>query len=153
MNPNYMDPLWERLNINTTNFSIQSVDNLLPSRVIINTSLNSWMHKLWKFICLLTIILPIQIFLCKLGKKTKYLLECLWYDPGRLLQGSPRIRVQLEDFHPVTEWEWGFILDMFGGITVKDSDGDTELPPNCVNSVPRHPPWFLHWYRHGDSLP
>ena len=42
---------------------------------------------------------------------------------------------------------------MFGGITVKDSDGDAELPPNCVNSVPRHPPWFLHWYRHGDSLP
>ena len=44
-------------------------------------------------------------------------------------------------------------MDRLGGITVEDSDGDTELPPDGVNSVPRHPPRFPHQQMHGDRLP
>ena len=129
--------LVKRLNINIADLSIQSADNLLTSRII----------------SLSTIILPIQMFLWKISKKTKSLGEGICSDPGCLPWGSHRIVVHLEDPHPDPGWEWGLHWDRIGGRAVKDSDEDTESQPYGANSEPQHPPWVPHRQRHGDRLP
>ena len=153
MTPNYMDLSWKWLNINTTTFSIQCGDNLLTPSIIINTSLYSWRHTLCQLRILSTKILPIHILLCKLRKKTKYLVECLQSYPGRFLRGSPCIRLHLIEIHPDTEWEWLLPLDRLSGFSVKDSDGVTESSPYEVNLFPQYPPHFPHQQRHKDRLP
>ena len=52
LNETWIQTIWipflKRLKINTTTLSAQSGDNLLPSKIIINTRLHSWSNTLWK---------------------------------------------------------------------------------------------------------